>query len=290
MESLISIIAPMILVIIGYTVGSTKVVNQGNKALVERLGKYNKTLEPGVNFIVPFLERIAVEETTKEQVLDIEPQKAITKDSIAVEVNAAVYWRINNLYKAYYDVEDLQESIKTLVTTTLRSEIGSLPLDDTYSSSSRTKLNKNLLNQLKEAADSWGIEVIRVEVQEIKLPRTILDSLEKKREAESEKDAAIARAEGEKQAAIAKAEGTVESIAMISRAILEQPNSRQVLQYLIAQQYVDANQKLGESPNSKVVFMDPKALTEALTDLLSTPENPIGVNPENGSPPSRENK
>ncbi|HAG82903.1 MAG TPA: paraslipin [Cyanobacteria bacterium UBA11162] len=289
MDSLLSILAPMILVIVGYTVGSTKIVNQGNKALVERLGKYNKTLNPGLNFIVPFLDRIAVEETTKEQVLDIEPQQAITKDNISVEVNAVVYWRINNLYKAYYDVEDVQDSIKTLVTTTLRSEIGSLPLDETYSSSSRTQLNKNLLNQLKEAADSWGIEVIRVEVQEITLPKTVIESLEKEREAESEKKAAIARAEGEKKAAIAKAEGTVESIAMISKAILEQPNSRQVLQYLIAQQYVDANQKLGESPNSKVVFMDPKALTEAMTDLLSTPESPIGVNPGNGSSQSPDN-
>ena len=289
MDSILSILAPMILVIIGYSVGSTKIVNQGNKALVERLGKYNKTLNPGLNFIVPFLDRIAVEETTKEQVLDIEPQQAITKDNISVEVNAVVYWRINNLYKAYYDVEDVQDSIKTLVTTTLRSEIGSLPLDETYSSSSRTQLNKNLLNQLKEAADSWGIEVIRVEVQEITLPKTVIESLEKEREAESEKKAAIARAEGEKKAAIAKAEGTVESIAMISRAILEQPNSRQVLQYLIAQQYVDANQKLGESPNSKVVFMDPKALTEAMTDLLSTPESPIGVNPGNGSSQSPDN-
>ncbi|MBE9127867.1 MULTISPECIES: SPFH domain-containing protein [unclassified Coleofasciculus] len=266
MDTLLSILAPMILVIVGYSVGSTKVVNQGTKALVERLGKYHRQLDPGLNFIVPFLDRIAVEETTREQVLDIEPQQAITKDNISVIVDAVVFWRIKELYKAYYDVEDVEEAIKNLVTTTLRSEIGELDLDQTYSS--RTGINQNLSVYLQEAADSWGIEVIRVEVQEIKPPQTVLDSLEKERAAESEKQAAIFEAEGEREATIARAEGSVKSIEIISKAIQGQSNSREVLQYLIAQQYVDANQKLGESPNSKVVFMDPKALTEAMTDLL----------------------
>ncbi|HBB32813.1 MAG TPA: paraslipin [Cyanobacteria bacterium UBA8803] len=284
MDTLFSILAPMILVIIGYSVGSTKIVHQGNKALVERLGKYKKTIEPGVNFIVPFLDRIAVEETTREQVLDIEPQQALTIDNISVEVNAVVFWKIKDLYRAYYDVEDVEEAIQNLVTTTLRSEIGRLKLDETYSN--RTEINQHLLGQLKEAADSWGIEVVRVEVQEIKLPQTVLDSLEKERAAESEKKAAISEAEGERAAAIARAQGTVESISMISKAIQEQPNSRQVLQYLLAQQYVDANQKLGESPNSKVVFMDPKALSEAMTDLLGETETPISGRSGNGSPNS----
>lgn len=283
MDTLLSILAPMILVIVGYSVGSTKVVNQGNKALIERLGKYHRQLDPGLNFIVPFLDRIAVEETTREQVLDIEPQQAITKDNISVEVDAVVFWRINDLYKAYYDVEDVEEAIRNLVTTTLRSEIGGLDLDQTYSS--RTSINKNLSVYLKEAADSWGIEVIRVELQEIKPPKTVLDSLEKERAAESEKQAAIFEAEGEREATIARAEGSVKSIEIISKAIQGQTNSREVLQYLIAQQYVDANQKLGESPNSKVVFMDPKALTEAMTDLIGGGDTDISINnrPGNGS-------
>lgn len=268
MDSLLSILAPMILVIIGYSVGSTKIVTQGNQALVERLGKYHKTLRPGLNYIIPFIDRIAVEDTIREQVLDIPAQQAITKDNISVEVDAVVFWRVRDLVKAYYEVEDVERAIEELVTTTLRSSIGELELDQTYSS--RNDINQKLLRQLNEAANAWGVEVMRVEVQEIKLPQEVLESLAKARAAESEK-----------QAQIFKAQGTVESIEMISRALREQPNTKAVLQYLVAQRYVDANQKLGESSNAKIVFMDPKALTEAMTDLIGSVESSDG--PANGS-------
>jgi regulator of protease activity HflC (stomatin/prohibitin superfamily) len=289
MDTILSIVAPMILVLFGYSVSSTKIVHEGNQALVERLGKYKRTLTPGPHpfGIIPVLDKIIIEESMRERVLDIEPQPAITADSISLEVNAVVYWEINDLYKAYYEVEDVEDAMKNLVITTLRSEIGGLPLDKTYSA--RTDISKKLLNDLKEAADSWGIKVVRVEIQEITLPKTVIESLEKEREAESDKKATIAKAEGDKKAAIARAEGTVESMAMISEAILNQPNSKQVLQYLIAQQYVDANQKLSASPNSKVVFMDPKALTEAMTDLLGDGETAIATRRGNGSFPVDEN-
>ncbi|MBW4648808.1 MAG: paraslipin [Kastovskya adunca ATA6-11-RM4] len=261
MDSLLSILAPMILVVIGYGVGATKIVNEGNEALVERLGQYHKRLDPGLNFIIPIIDRIAVEESTREQVLDTQSQQAITKDNIAVQVDAVVFWRIMDLQKAYYEVEQVEDAIENLVITTLRSRIGELPLDQTYSS--RADINKRILEQLDDATGGWGVKVNRVEVQEIKPPRTVLESLEKERAAESQK-----------QAAIFEAEGTVKSIQMISQALMSQPNSEQVLRFLVAQRYVEANQKLGESNNSKVVFMDPKALSEALTDLMSTPENP----------------
>lgn len=269
MDPVISILAPMILVIIGYTIGSTKIVNEGNEALVERLGKYHKRLEPGLNYIVPFLDRIAVEDTVREQVLDIPPQQAITKDNISVEVDAVVFWRVMDLREAYYAVEDVELAIQNLVTTTLRSMIGELDLSDTYSS--RSDLNRQLLNQLDEATAGWGVKVTRVELQEIKPPKTILESLEKERAAQSVK-----------QATISQAEGTVKSIQILSSALQSQTNSQQILQFLIAERYVDANQKLGESPNSKVVFMDPKALSEALTDLISTPDAPIDGTRING--------
>ncbi|MEQ9671239.1 SPFH domain-containing protein [Coleofasciculus sp. G2-EDA-02] len=281
MGSLWSYIFALILIGGGYGIGSAKVINQGNQAIVERLGKYKKTLQPGPRVVWLFLERIAVEETTREQVLDTEPQQAITKDNISVEVDAVVYWKINNLYKAYYDVEDVKEAIGNLVITTLRSEIGRMDLDETYSS--RSEINKHLSIHLKEAADSWGVEVTRVEVQGIKPPQTVLDSLEKERAAESEKKAAIYQAEGEREAAIAQAEGTVKSLEMISKALLEKPNSQEVLKYLIATRYVEANEKLSESSNSKIVFMDPKALTEAMTDLMEIPESPIKRDGGNGS-------
>lgn len=269
MDPVISILAPMILVIIGYTIGSTKIVNEGNEALVERLGKYHKKLDPGLNYIVPFLDRIAVEDTVREQVLDIPPQQAITKDNISLEVDAVVFWKVIDLREAYYAVEDVELAIQNLVTTTLRSMIGELDLSDTYSS--RSDLNRQLLNQLDEATAGWGVKVTRVELQEIKPPKTILESLERERAAQSEK-----------QATISQAEGTVKSIQILSSALQSQTNSQQILQFLIAERYVDANQKLGESPNSKVVFMDPKALSEALTDLISTPDAPIDGTRING--------
>ncbi|MBD2015292.1 paraslipin [Microcoleus sp. FACHB-53] len=270
MESILSILAPMILVVIGYSIGSTKIITQGNQALVERLGKFHKKLEPGLNYIIPFIDRVAVEDTIREQVLDIPAQQAITKDNISVEVDAVVFWKVEDLMKAYYNVEDVERAIEELVTTTLRSSIGELELDQTYSS--RSDINRNLLVHLNEAANDWGVKVIRVEVQELKPPADVLESLAKARAAETQK-----------QAEIFKAQGTVESIEMLSKALLEQPNSKAVLQYLIAQRYVDANQKLGESPNSKVVFMDPKALSEAITDLIGTGDSPIDGGYANGS-------
>jgi len=281
MESVWAIILALCLSGGGYAFGSIKVINQGNQAIVERFGKYKKTLQPGLRRVWLVTERIAVEETTREQVLDTDPQQAITKDNISLEVDAVVFWRINNLYKAYYDVEDVKEAITNLVLTALRSEIGRMNLDQTYSS--RSEINENLSVYLKEAADSWGVEVIRVEVQEIKPPQTVLQSLEQERAAESKKKAAIYEAEGEREAAIAQAEGTVKSLEMISKALLEKPNSQDVLKYLIATRYVEANEKLGESTNSKIVFMDPKALTEAMTDLMETPELPIKRDGGNGS-------
>lgn len=269
MDPVISILAPMILVIIGYTIGSTKIVNEGNQALVERLGRYHKKLDPGLNYIIPFIDRIAVEDTVREQVLDIPPQQAITKDNIALEVDAVVYWRVMDLKEAYYSVEDVELAIQNLVTTTLRSMIGELDLSDTYSA--RADLNRKLLQQLDDATSGWGVKVTRVDLQEIKPPKTILESLEQERAAQSQK-----------QATISQAEGTVKSIQILSQALQSQTNSQQILQFLIAERYVDANQKLGESPNSKVVFMDPKALSEALTDLISTPDAPIDGTRTNG--------
>jgi regulator of protease activity HflC (stomatin/prohibitin superfamily) len=270
MESLLSILAPMVLVLVGYGVGSTKIINEGDQALVERLGKFKRKLEPGLNFIVPFVDKIAVEATIRERVLDTQPQQAITKDNVAVGVDAVVFWQIVDLKNAYYAVEDVELAIENLVLTTLRAMIGELDLDQTYSS--RTEMNRRLLEQLADATQGWGVEVKRVEVQDISPPKSVLEELERERAAESRK-----------KAEIYDAEGTVESLKIISQALQGQPNSREVVQFLIAQRYVDANQKLGESTNSKIVFMDPKALTEAMTDLIGGGDSPGGGREGNGS-------
>jgi regulator of protease activity HflC (stomatin/prohibitin superfamily) len=280
MDYLLSILAPMILVAVGYTIGSTKIITEGNEALVERLGKYNKKLGPGLNYIIPFIDRIAVEDTVREQVLDVEPQQAITKDNILVTVDAVVFWKIRNLKDAYYNVEDVELAIENLVKTTLRSMIGELQLDETYAS--RTEISQRLLEQLADASRDWGVEVTRVEVQELTPPPEVLESLARARAAESQKQADIFRAEGAKQVAISEAEGTVRSLEILSKALQGHPNTREVLQFLIAQRYVEANEKLGESPNSKVVFIDPRALTEAMTDLIG---NEVEVRPYQDNSP-----
>lgn len=267
-----SILAALALLIIGYTVGSVKIINQGNEALVERLGRYHRKLMPGLNFIVPLLDTIVWEDTTREQVLDIDPQEAITKDNITLLVDAVMYWRILELQQTYYAVEDISKALMNLVITSLRSEIGRMELEQTYAS--RSQINQILLQQLDEATATWGVKVTRIEVQNITLPETVRESLELERAAESKKRAAILEAEGEKQAAISEAEGTVQSIELISNALKSQHNTHAVLQYLVAQKYVDANYRLGQSNNSKIIFMDPKALTEAMSELIVPEQTP----------------
>ncbi|MBW4653947.1 MAG: SPFH/Band 7/PHB domain protein [Kaiparowitsia implicata GSE-PSE-MK54-09C] len=260
------IVYVLALLAIGYLIGSVKIINQGNEALVERLGKYHKKLTPGLNYVVPLLDNIVLEESVRERMIDIEPQDAITSDNVSVVVDAVVYWRILQLERTYYQVEDVEEALENLVTTTLRSEIGQMQLSRIFSS--RSEINQSLLHQLDDATASWGVKVTRVEVQKITPAKAVLEAMELEKAADSKKKAAIFEAEGKKQAAIEEAEGAVQSMKMIAEALKTHPNSREILRYLVAQRYVDANYRLGDSPNSKLVFMDPKALTEALSDLI----------------------
>jgi regulator of protease activity HflC (stomatin/prohibitin superfamily) len=266
-----SVLIAFAIIILGYTVGSVKIINQGNEALVERLGRFHRKLNPGLNFIVPLLDSIVLEESTRERVFDIEPQEAITKDNVPLTVDAVVYWRILQLERTFYQVEDIEQAIKNLVVTTLRSTIGQMNMQQTFSS--RGEINHELLHQLDDATATWGVKVTRVEVQKIEPSPEMLKSMEEERTAIIRKEALITEAEGRRQAQIAEAEGMVQSMEKLSKALQGQPNNREVLKYMMAQRYVEANLKLGESPNSKVVFMDPKAITEAMTDLIGS-DNP----------------
>ncbi|MEL6397706.1 MAG: SPFH domain-containing protein [Cyanobacteria bacterium P01_D01_bin.115] len=263
------------LVVIGYTVGSVRIVNQGNQALVERLGRYNRKLRPGMNFIVPFLDTIVWEESIRERLLDVPPQSAITRDNVSLDVDAVVYWKILDLERTYYEIEDIKGAIRELVVTTLRSEIGKMPFESTFAS--RDELNKALLDQLDEATEPWGVKVTRVEVQSINPPTAVLESMQQQQAAELKRRATVSEAEGDQQASVKRAQGTVQSIQLLSEALKGRSDAREILNFLIAQQYVEANQKLSESENSKVLFMDPKFLSEGLIDLMNTP-----TGPENG--------
>lgn len=285
MPSLIGILA---LIIIGYTVGSVRIVNQGTEALVERLGRYHRKLRPGVNFVVPFLDAIVLEDSVRERLLDVEPQSAITRDNVSLEVDAVVYWRILELELTYYAIEDVEAAIKELVTTTLRSELGKMEFERTFSS--RDELNKALLSQLDEATEPWGVKVTRVEVQRIQPPPDVIESMQMQQAAELKRRATVLEAQGDQEAAIKRAEATVQSIRMLSDALRERADAPEILNFLIAQRYVEANQKLGESENSKVVFMDPKFLSEGLVDLMHTNTDTPPPKPEGKDFPSRRNR
>ncbi|MBW4691765.1 MAG: paraslipin [Lyngbya sp. HA4199-MV5] len=263
-----SLIAALVLATVGYIAGSVKIINEGNEGLVERLGQYRRSLKPGLNFVIPVFDTVLVE-STREQILDIDPQQTITRDNVPLTVDAVMFWKILDVQKAYYGVEDLESALTNLVVTALRGEIGQMDLRETVSG--RNKINQTLLHQLDEATESWGVKIMRVEVQELAPSKTILESLELERSAESRR-----------KATMSETEGMVESIRRISLALQNQPNSQAVLQYLIAQKYVDANVKLSESDNSKIIFMDPKALNETLGELISTDQTETGLN-GNGS-------
>lgn len=265
-----SIIGVLALLIIGYTVSSVRIINQGDEALVERLGRYHRKLRPGLNFIVPALDYIRLKDSVRERILDVAKQNAISKDNVSLEVDAVVYWRILELELTYYAIENVEQAIQELVITTLRSEIGKMEFEKTFSS--RDELNRALLSQLDEATEPWGVKVTRVEVQEISPPEEVRRSMQKQQAAELERRAMVLKAQGEQEAAIKRAEATVRSIHMLSDALKERPEATSVLQFLIAQDYVEANHKLGESKNSKVVFMDPKLLTEGLASLMENAE------------------
>jgi len=276
-------LAILTFLIIGYIVGSVKIINQGFEAVVERLGRYQGKLTPGLNFIVPLLDQIVWVQTTREQLLDFPPQDAITSDNINLKIDAIVYWRILEIEQTYYTIEDVEEALKALVITSLRSLVGKMKLEETYSS--RDDINKSLLQQLDEATATWGVKVTRVEVQNIILPQRVQESLERERAAESEKRAAVTTAEGKRQAAISEAEGTVQSARMIAEALGANVRPQDVLKYLIASQYVDANYRLGQSENSKILFMDPRAMSEGMAELIGrqledAPD--VGQNSQNG--------
>jgi regulator of protease activity HflC (stomatin/prohibitin superfamily) len=251
-----SILAILAFIAVGYSVGSVRIIKEGNAALVERLGRYRGTLEPGLNFIVPLLDNVVLEDSLREQTLDIPPQQAITKDNVNLEVDAIIYWRIYNLERTFYAVENVEFAMQELVITTLRSEVGKTDFQELFYS--RDTINRALLDVLDEATAPWGLKVNRVEIQKLDPPKDLIEAMQKERAATFAKNAKISEAQAD-----------VESMRILAQALDSTGNGREILQYLLAQRYVAANQKIGESSNSKVLFMDPKALTEGLVDLIN---------------------
>jgi regulator of protease activity HflC (stomatin/prohibitin superfamily) len=245
-------------IIIGFTLNSSvKVISTSDQAIVEQLGKYKRTLKPGLQFIVPVIEKIVYYDTNRERLLDIDPQEVITKDQITLKINAAVFWKIEDLQNFYYNVETdkTKEAISNLVLTTLRAEIGLMNLEDLLAKIKQ--LNTGLLGALAQGTKTWGIKIIRVDIQNITPPKSIQDAMERKRVAESRK-----------QAEILEAQGQAQSIRVLAETLGLKTNSSEFLKFLITKQYVDANQQLSSSPNAKVIFMNPNQLTEPIAHLM----------------------
>ncbi|MDP5018417.1 MAG: SPFH/Band 7/PHB domain protein [Dolichospermum sp.] len=189
--------------------GSVRVVNQGNEALVERLGSYNKKMQPGLNFVIPFVDKVIYEETIREKVLDIPPQKCITRDNVGIEVDAVVYWRIVDMEKARYKVENLQSAMVNLVLTQIRAEMGQLELDQTFTA--RTQINELLLQELDVSTDPWGVKVTRVELRDIIPSQAVRESMELQLSAERRKRASILTSEGDRESAVNSARGKADA-------------------------------------------------------------------------------
>ncbi len=186
-------------------VATAKIVPQKEAFIIERLGKYSRTLEAGFHILIPFIDRVAYKHTLKEQAVDVMPQQCITKDNIAVEVDGILYLQVMDARKASYGINDYAYAATQLAQTTMRSEIGKIELDKTFEE--RESVNVKIVEAVDKASDPWGVKVIRYEVKNILPPQSIKDAMERQMRAEREKRALIAQSEGEKQAKINRAEG-----------------------------------------------------------------------------------
>ncbi|MBV1873494.1 MAG: SPFH/Band 7/PHB domain protein, partial [Gammaproteobacteria bacterium] len=184
-------------------------VPQGNKWVIERLGKFNRCLNPGLNFIIPYVDKVAYRLTTKDIVLDIPSQEVITKDNAVLVTNAVAYINILSPEKAVYGVEDYNLAIRTLVQTSLRSILGEMTLDDALSS--RDYIKSKLKTAISEDIADWGITLKTVEIQDINPSGTMQQAMEEQASAERQRRATVTRADGDKQAAILQAEGKLEA-------------------------------------------------------------------------------
>lgn len=184
---------------------SIKFVPQNRAYVIERFGKYNKTIEAGLNFIVPFIDTVAYDRSLKEQATDVPSQSAITKDNISLTVDGVLYFRVLDPYKASYGVDDYIFAVIQLAQTTMRSEIGKMELDKTFEE--RDSLNANIVASINEASAPWGVQVLRYEIKDIVPPASVMEAMERQMKAERDKRAKVLESEGDRQAAINVAEG-----------------------------------------------------------------------------------
>ncbi len=273
------VIALFVLVLVTIAQG-VRLVPQGYKWVVQRLGKYHTTLMPGLNIIIPYVDNVAYKVTTKDIVLDIPSQEVITRDNAVIIANAVAYINIISPEKAVYGVEDYEIAIQTLVQTTLRSIIGEMSLDDALSS--RETIKAQLKNSISDDISDWGITLKTVEIQDINPSPTMQTAMEEQAAAERARRATVTRADGDKQAAILEADGRLEAsrrdaeaqvvlanssrkaITLVSEAIGDKEIP---VVYLLGEKYVQTLQELANSSNGKTIVF-PADIPAAIRGMM----------------------
>ncbi|MBN8430856.1 MULTISPECIES: SPFH domain-containing protein [Microbulbifer] len=280
MEGLSVVLALVVLVVITIGMG-VRIVPQGSKHIVQRLGKYHGTLNPGMNVIIPYVDQVPYKVTTKDIVLDIPSQEVITQDNATIIANAVAYINIVSPEKAVYGVEDYEIAIQNLVQTALRSIVGEMSLDAALSS--RDLIKAKLKEAISDDIADWGINLKTVEIQDINPSVTMQKAMEEQAAAERQRRATVTRAEGEKQAAILEADGRLEAskrdakaqvvLADASREAIERVthaigDKEMPVMYLLGERYIHALEELSTSANAKNVIF-PADLPNAVKGLLS---------------------
>ena len=280
MEGLFIVVAVFLLVIITLYKG-IRLVPQGSKWVVQRLGKYHGSLNPGLNIIVPYIDDVTFKITTKDIVLDIPSQEVITLDNVVIIANAVAYINIVSPEKAVYGVEDYELAIRTLVQTSLRSIVGEMALDDALSS--RDQIKAKLKDSISDDIADWGITLKTVEIQDINPSGTMQQAMEEQAAAERQRRATVTRADGEKTAAILEADGRLEAsrrdaeaqvvLAEATKSALSKVNDaiqdkELPAMYLLGEQYIEAMKTMSNSPNSKLVVL-PADLPAAVRGIMN---------------------
>ena len=267
-----------------------RITSSKRSRLIERLGKFNREMQPGLSYLLPGVERVVSHESLKERVLDIPSQQCITKDNVSIEVDAVVYWQLLKHEQGYYGVENLSTAMVNLVLTQIRTEMGKLDLDQTFTT--RTEVNEVLLRELDEATDPWGVKVKRVEMRDIIPSKGVKEAMEAQMTAEREKRAEILRSEGNKEAVLNNARAEAESLVLdakakqeavllaadadakkqqmlananaeaalsIAKAIGESKHTEEALRLLLAKDWMKMGEEMAHAKAGSVLMVDPQS-------------------------------